>query len=449
MTNVLLDFALSAPAPYHETYSTERFDNAMELVGLVYTSYFSNLQKPEDRISRISQWFDYVPLSRRLWPSVRDAVKPGLTPTGYSSSLTSSVLMSGLGIDTQSIQPGSDIVCASFTGYSVALNYNLIEAIRTFNPGPGSSVPVLSSVVSFLFTHASHPLVSNNTMISPLGSAVVTYIDNLNPTVDGSIKIKFFVGNYSAHPSITCVSFQGDSGFWQANCNTTWISMESNLLCECPVYGRLSDRISVSTLNPDGLCLTQPPQGGIYTCEGGRWVSLGSVTIPEITIPSTGPVTIVGNLTTETITFNGLGGTINVTGCTRIGTSITIELTIEEFEQLIKSGEATNLLITSSGCDISGLNGVPINTIVPTGKCEKITTTSETTTSTLSAVFKIDRSGCKKSNTWWIVLVSVLAGLIVLGAIFAVLATFTPLRNYIRPFARRAEQAANTYYVEK
>jgi hypothetical protein len=75
--------------------------------------------------------------------------------------------------------------------------------------------------------------------------------------------------------------------------------------------------------------------------------------------------------------------------------------------------------------------------------------TSETTTTTLSGVFKVDTSGCKKkSSTWWIVLVSVLGGVIVLGAIFALLATFTPLKHIIRPHAKRAEEA-NTYYINE
>jgi len=82
--------------------------------------------------------------------------------------------------------------------------------------------------------------------------------------------------------------------------------------------------------------------------------------------------------------------------------------------------------------------------VKPTSKsCKKFTGQTSTTDGEngqklVSIIFTTDDFKCK---VWWIILVSVLGGLIVLVAIFLIVVFSVPsLRNFFRPFARRSEK---------
>jgi hypothetical protein len=297
-----------------------------------------------------------------------------------------------------------------------------------------------------VFEQWTHPIMPTDHLLAPFDKTIhfVAQPSFYSTTLTAFFYFPIAAELLNANPDLQCAHTTAFA-WLSAACTTT--KSTSSILCECEIPGGTA--VSVTVLNPIAFCPQPIPVNANFVCSNGAWVLEGNVETPSIVIPSTS-VTIIGNLTVDTIQFGGLAGTVNVTGCTRIGTSITIELTLEELEALIASGEITSLLLTSTGCDITDLKNIPISVTVNGGdRCEKVTVTSETTTTTLSGVFKVDTSGCKKkSSMWWIVLVSVLGGVIVLAAIFTLLATFTPLKHIVRPHAKRAEDA-NTYYINE
>jgi hypothetical protein len=171
-------------------------------------------------------------------------------------------------------------------------------------------------------------------------------------------------------------------------------------------------------------------------CRNGAWVSIMPPSTSLITIPpNSGTIQISGNFTAGTISFDGLGTSINITGCAYIDEEIVIEL-----EEAVKEGEPPILLIQQSdGCPI------PLNSLTvslnqqQSNSCKKIKATTEgSTATTLVVAFKIDSSGC---NTKWIILGSVLGAVVVIGVIVAIL-VFTlnsKARDCIRPHSQRGK----------
>lgn len=191
------------------------------------------------------------------------------------------------------------------------------------------------------------------------------------------------------------------------------------------------------TPTPSPCPLSTYPGPGFY-CNGTIWVSDFSVLTPTLTIPSGATQTVVtGDVASSTIVFNGFGSTLTLmNGCTTNLTTITISLTEEEAKKIGKNGLLQQLISyygTAAACNNS--DSVTLNVGIKTGGCRKVKATIANESSTsLSAFFTLDTSKC---NLWWIILVSVIAGLVLLGAIgLALLAACSPaFRRKVRPFA--------------
>ena len=156
-----------------------------------------------------------------------------------------------------------------------------------------------------------------------------------------------------------------------------------------------------------------------FVCIGGVWTA-PFVTTPILTIPSgAGTVVVDGNVTSTSIVINGTGSQIVIRGCAANLTMVTVTLTQEQLKQLGSSKTLQNLVTFSnaSACD-TNLNGLALDTQVSHG-CRKVRTEKVISSdgNTFGAYFTVDASGC---NTWWIVLVSVVCGVIILGIAVAI-----------------------------
>lgn len=183
-----------------------------------------------------------------------------------------------------------------------------------------------------------------------------------------------------------------------------------------------------------------PSPGSLFICKDGIWLSEGSVTEETLILPGDSTTVILGNLSTSTIVTTSISSLINVTGCITNpnGTEpvITIVLTQSDLEKIIKAGGSltAHLIQQSSSC--SAISALSVNIDASAIKsCKKIKTDKIGNSSGFAATFTVSSSGC---NTWWIILVSVVCGVILIAVIIVVvLAIAWPsFRAKIRPFSR-------------
>jgi predicted outer membrane repeat protein len=196
-------------------------------------------------------------------------------------------------------------------------------------------------------------------------------------------------------------------------------------------------------------CSGLPPSIGSWECSNGQWTSVGSVSGDSVLIPSgSQTLVITGNLTVSgDVTFTGLGSTIVIEGgCASIDGSLQIELSEEDLEQISKeSGSSRAVQLISQSANCSSLQSLVINAFKGEKSCRKIESASsrednDGSTSSLLAVFKVSSSGC---NTKWIILGSVLGGVLLLVVIIILLVTFNPrMKAFVRPFWGRARMDA-------
>ena len=191
-------------------------------------------------------------------------------------------------------------------------------------------------------------------------------------------------------------------------------------------------------------CVGSPPTGGNFICAGGVWTASGSVNSSTLVIPagSGSVVAIAGNLTSPSIVMDGLGSTIEVTGCVTNLTQVHVEISLTETGKLETSSLQEILSLLSSNCSVD-LNTVSLVANLKGKNCRKLSVTKVISEdgSTMSGLFSLDKSNC---NRWWIILVSVICGVIVLIVIALALMTalWPAFRAKIRPFAGRRLKAS-------
>ena len=185
-----------------------------------------------------------------------------------------------------------------------------------------------------------------------------------------------------------------------------------------------------------------------FTCQGGAWHAT-SVIAPTLVLPQgVGTVLITGNLTSSSIIITGLGSSIEVGGCVTNLSAIQVNLDKTEVESIGNSKTFTLVTTSSNSSCSANFGSIALSATSSDGGCRKVKVMKTVATtpsggSTLGALFTIDKSSC---NTWWIILVSVVCGVIVVAVIVIVLlAVFWPaFREKIRPYsrARKTRQAA-------
>ena len=184
-----------------------------------------------------------------------------------------------------------------------------------------------------------------------------------------------------------------------------------------------------------------PSPGVPFVCIDTQWVSEGSVDVETLSIPRSSVTIIQGNLTTSSLIIASATSNINVTGCTATSegtaTPITVTLEQEDLDEIIRRGGklTTVLLQQSSECSAIGASVVNVDTRA-IKSCKKIETNKISSSSSLSMAFRVSNSGC---NTWWIILVSVVCGVIILaiGVVVILAIVWRPFREKIRPYSRK------------
>lgn len=182
------------------------------------------------------------------------------------------------------------------------------------------------------------------------------------------------------------------------------------------------------TTNPSTTPPTAPPSrtcpptrpSADFVCIAGVWTSITSINTPTFIVPSGATTTVInGNLTSSTVVIQGLGSTVIVTGCVSNLTTITVELTKTEIEKIGTTGKLQSLL-SYNASDVScsnNLESVNIDKIVSDKTCKEVKVSKVQSEGSLSALFTVNNSKC---NTWWIILVSVICGVVVIGIVVAV-----------------------------
>lgn len=183
-----------------------------------------------------------------------------------------------------------------------------------------------------------------------------------------------------------------------------------------------------------------------WVCVSGIWTLVAGASDSSTTvlvIPSgASEAVIIGNVSANSIIINGLGASLTVQqGCASNLSSVTLQFTLAELEEL---GTLKQLLISlDPDANCSSLDHVQVNLQVKGETCKKANLQTETSSggSQLSALLSINDSGCRR--TWWIILVSVICGVIVLLLIiFVLLVTFVPsVKAFVRPYSNRKKSA--------
>ena len=218
-------------------------------------------------------------------------------------------------------------------------------------------------------------------------------------------------------------------------------SLQNTVACQCPE--RFPNKCTLSECSgfpapvvaaPSGCPLNTRPSVD-FECVNGLWTA-ASANTPTLNIPSgAGTVVIVGNLTSSTLIFHGVGSTININGSVGGLTTITLEFDSNQASNL-GGQKVLQILVNTSGSNSStDLSLVNVNTKVTSG-CRKVKSEKATFDGgkTLGVYLSVDSSGC---NTWWIILVSVVVAVIVIAAVVLVLLAvfYEPFRLKIRPYS--------------
>lgn len=172
----------------------------------------------------------------------------------------------------------------------------------------------------------------------------------------------------------------------------------------------------------------------------GAWKYPGSLTVSMPIIISGSPVIVLGNLSSlagfqiaVVIDSNSQDPYINVGGCANLSTPIQVQMTEENLKGLSSSGQKVLVLESNSNCGDGLLSGLKAS-----GNhkgCKKWDLKPQTVNTgprtQLYAVISVTSNTC---NRWWIILVSVLGGIVILVAIALIVAFNSPLKHKIMPY---------------
>lgn len=188
-----------------------------------------------------------------------------------------------------------------------------------------------------------------------------------------------------------------------------------------------------------------------FLCNQGVWVVTDDSVEISTDFSIDSPIVIVGNMTVSSPI------TITTPVQDNFGKPLlTAENCIQQMENLQFHLQLTGEQLKQSSIDplllIEFDQNCAFTTLLQTqitqpNNCRKadVTLQSSTTPSgrtQIHALFSINSSSC---NTWWIILVSVLGGVVLLGIFIALLFTFNKnLRDKCRPFAKRSNVGADS-----
>lgn len=213
--------------------------------------------------------------------------------------------------------------------------------------------------------------------------------------------------------------------------------LDSSTAYLCPTtYPNCSVSAPSAPSTPVGCTASTRPSSD-WICVEGSWTYVGSASSTVIVIPSGASTTVIkGNLTSTTVIINGLNSVLIVDGCAS-NVTLLIELTPAQLETIGGDQKLQTLLSFSNDSSCASSTNVTLEASVKGSTCKKVSVSkvSSSASSTLSGLFKIDKSGC---NKWWIILVAVIAGVALLVIVFVLLVLFVrPVRECVRPYTKR------------
>ena len=375
-----------------------------------------------------------------FFSSLLDSVASTVQLTGTiacrATGLTGTVALPNLSLRAQPFLLTFDGSHANFTSLSLPTNsaVGLAQIILRDNPHLSGTLPdALFSSTSDLSL-----LQMSNTAIS-----------GTMPRLDTLPSPKLDLLDLSA----TNIEFCGeDRGIWSralAGCN--FQSTNASLCAELYPSCQTTPSPSATPISPPAApsssqCPLATRPSDDFVCVNGIWTSIGTISTPVLTIPPGSTQTlIIGNVTSPNIIINGIGSTVIIQqGCATNLSTITIQLTEDDLKKLGPSKSQVLLSFGNSTTSCGNLNSVDVQLKLKGGSdCRKVKVSRVVSETSISALFNIDKSSCR---TWWIVLVSVICGVIVLAVVvFVLLAIFCrPVRYFIRPYSKpRGPNAPN------
>lgn len=332
--------------------------------------------------------------------------------------------------------------------------------ILSFTRGPLSTINIGSNTASYLrslllLDMPNLKLVQLASLFtSPQSTLVILLIQNCPfvtgnmPNLDGTA-----VGN-----SLTDLELQGTSIQFCTPGRSTWTTTGICYLTEttayyCPeLYPNCSTSMPAPALAPTALPVMPPvgcleatkPTSGDFQCINGAWTSVASVDVPQFVIPAgiVDTITVViGNVSSSSVVFSGLGNTLEIHGCASNLSEITVTLQIDDLGLIENNATLKQILLTldDSGSGCTNLSNIAVVSNVAGSTCKKVSMKTSTQGTQLVALFSVSSTDCNgKSKTWWIVLVAVLCSLVIIAAVVLVLVFTlnTKARNWIRPYSK-------------
>ena len=314
-----------------------------------------------------------------------------------------------------------------FTAISIS-GMNLITG--TIPAGVLSS----STLNSFLASKTSL-----NGTLPPVSSTVnldlsYTYIDFCNAASLSSISFATRTCTLAATNTCTCAT-----EYTNAGCMTT-----SEICTPTISIPETTAPPALLPASSPSACSANTRPGPEFQCVAGVWTAPASNATTLIIPSGAGTVVITGNLTSASVVLQGLSTSVTIGGCASNLTSVQVELGPSELASLSSSKTLKTLITLGNQSCGTGLSDVEVSAVVKSGGCKKVKTQKVVTNSgtLLGAYFTLDKSGCK---TWWIILVSVICGAILIAVIAVILLAvlYKPFREKIRPFSksRRGDRA--------
>ena len=222
-----------------------------------------------------------------------------------------------------------------------------------------------------------------------------------------------------------------------SNFTGTSCSLEGTTVCACSASYAMctKDNCDPNSGYPTTCPIATRPSAD-FVCVGGIWTtprtSAEVITIP----PNAGLIVIAGNATSTSIVINGLGTSVTIEGCASNLSNIVIQLSADDIAKMSSKTLQTLIVLSSTASQCTDLSTVSISATSSSKTCKKVNAEKVLSADgkTMSSLFTVSSSGC---NTWWIILVSVVVGVIIIStAILALLAAFyKPFRAKLRPFS--------------
>ena len=288
--------------------------------------------------------------------------------------------------------------------------------------------------------------ISNSPITGTLPPFLFTNPSSLKTLKAASTLIAGTLPDISALHLSTLVLSESPIDFCSPENRSEWIPQSTLQQCELNHTNAFSCNSSYPTQctlsAPNPTCSTTLPPPG-FICIDNSWISNASVSNSTFTVPAASTHAIIsGNLTSSSVILGSYTSSVTVLDCAENLTLVTIQVSDDDLKQFGSKEKLLQLISYSPSCRPLNTTQLSVNVI---GKsCRSLQVTKVSSEGSLRGLFKLDSSRC---NTWWIVLVSVLGGVIVLGVVLLVLlATFVPsFRETIRPFSKPSQKPKSAH----